>query len=83
MSGRGESQFDGLADAAAWVRAFELDGGEALAHLLPQLSADESTAAIVQLITLCSLALQGTGGREPADWLTRLIDELRSQSGDV
>jgi hypothetical protein len=83
MSAHEDSSLDLLGDVASWVREFEIDGGQALAELLPALSEDESTAAIVQLVALCSLALQGTGGREPIDWLTRLIEDLRRQSRDV
>ncbi len=83
MSAHEESPLDLLADVASWVRAFEVDGGQALADVLPNLSADETAAAIVQLVTLCSVALQGTAGREPVDWLTRLIEDLRRQSDGV
>lgn len=78
-----EAQLAGVRDAAALVLAAEVDDGESMGVVIAHLDFDERAAMIDHLVTVCGLALQGTGGREPVDWLTRLIEDLRRRSLDV
>ena len=75
MTGRGIE----LADVAAWVRDFEAGDAALVALSINDLALDEAQQAITQLIALTSLALAGTGGREPVSWLAVLIDEQRQR----
>jgi len=66
-----------LGDVAAWLRNFEAGDRILLALAINDLTLNEAQQAVTQLLALASLALVGTGGRDPASWLTVLIDEQR------
>mgnify|MGYP001286518669 CR=1 FL=1 len=66
-----------LGDVAAWVRAADAGDGSLAARAIVDLSLDEAQQAIERLIVLVSLALDGTGGRTPEEWLAALIRDQR------
>lgn len=73
MSGQGID----LGDVAAWARDFEAGDPALVVLAVNELTLDGAHQAIVQLLALTSLALAGTGGREPIAWLAAVIDDQR------
>lgn len=66
-----------LGDVAAWVLQFDSGDPALLALAIGDLSLAEAQQAVTQLVALTSLALAGTGGREPDAWLAALIADQR------
>ena len=66
-----------LGDVAAWLRDFDAGDHQLLTLTIGNLDRDEAHQAIMQLLTLASLALTGTGGREPDAWLAALVKDQR------